>query len=476
MGQLKATTSETVVLGGIMSNPCFLLDLTDLKADFFSDQVNRTLYIAMKRLFKKGAKTFDIADIYAVIETSESRIERLKRYGGIEYLEQLKIIGDGKDLSEIKIHASNIMDCAYKNEISEVLYELQMYVSQADSEKRNEINKTIEEKILQVKAKYASGHKVELISTKTDKILQQLEENKSGYIGFETSIPLLSQFVTYRKGELVIYSAKAKVGKSQLVVNEVYNMSILRGIPVMVLDTELQTKTFVIRLLARITGYSFKFIEHGEWKKYPGCIKKIKEAKELIDKAPISHTYIVGWTEDEITNEVKRMKIQYNTQVVIYDYIKIENINGKTQEHQLLGNMTNWLKNGIAGSLDMAVIALAQMSDYISEERGFKIANSEKIKNYASTVIYLVEKNQEQYSRDYEEAGGNAYLYVDYNRNGPQMKDDMQDRGINIVFQKNKAIVEQARWQLEEIEALLEDHEESFEEYISEDGEVSAEL
>lgn len=476
MGQLKATTSETMVLGGIMNNPCYILDMTEFKADFFSDQVNRMIFISMKRLFKKGANKFDVADIYAVIETSESRIERLNRYGGIEYLEQLKVIGEEKTLPEILVHASNIMDCAYKNEMSEALYDLQMYVSKAETEKRNEINKKIEEKILEIKSKYASGHKVELVSSKTDKILEQFSENKNGFIGFETSLPLLSQFVTYRKGELVIYSAKAKVGKSQLVVNEVYNLSILRGIPVMILDTELFTKTFVIRLLARITGYSFKFIEHGEWRKYPGCVKKIKEAKELIDKAPISHTYIVGWTQDEIFNEIKRMKIQNNIQVVVYDYIKIENITGKTQEHQLLGNMTNWLKNGIAGTLDMAVIALAQMSDYVSEERGFKIANSEKIKNYASTVIYLIEKNNEQYSRDFEEAGGNAYLYIDYNRNGPQMKDDMQDRGINIEFQKNKAIIKQAKWQLEEIEKLVDESEENYSEYITEDGEESAGL
>jgi replicative DNA helicase len=470
MGKLVATTSEGLVIGSVINHPDYLLELSDLKADFFNDKINQIIYMSIKRLYKNGAKTIDSADIYALIESNDSKKQQLERYGGIDYIEQLRIIGEDKDINDTKLQAQNIIDCSFKNEMADTLSGLHDYISVAKDERRNDINKVIEEKILSVKAKYSSGHKVELINSKTDKIMQLLSEQSGEYMGFDTSIPLLSKFVTYRKGELVIYSAKAKVGKSQLVVNEAYNMAIIQGIPVMILDTELQTRTFFVRLMARITGYSFKFIESGVWKDYPKVVKKIEHAKELIDKAPISHTYIVDWTHEEIYNEVKRMKIQYDIQVLIYDYIKVEEVTTGVQEHQLLGNITNWLKNGVAGELDIAVIALAQMSDYVSEERGFKIANSEKIKNYASTVIYLLEKSREQYANDFDELGGNAYFYVSYNRNGPQMSFDQQDIGVNVSFQKNKALIEQAQWQHEEIEQLA--NEEEPDDFVVSDGEA----
>ena len=354
--------------------------------------------------------------------------------------------------------------------MSELFENLTEYVSSADDSSRNEINKSVEEQILEVKAKYSSKHKVEMVSAKTDKIFEMIEDEDEDTQGFETSVPLLSRFVTYRKGELIIYSAKAKVGKSQLVVNEAYNLAIRQGVPIMILDTELQTKTFVIRMIARITGYSFKFVESAQWKKYPKCVEKIKAARREIDEAPLSHTYIVGWSNDEIKNEIKRMKIQHDIQIVFYDYIKVEEVTKSMQEHQVLGNITNWLKNSIAGDLDIAVVALAQMSDYVTEERGFKIANSEKIKNYASSVVYLIEKTQEQIGNEFgEELSGNSYFFVDYNRNGVQMHGDMQDHGINILFHKNKAYLEQSPNQNDDTIDLL-DNDEEFE--ITEDGDV----
>lgn len=456
---MASTTSQALVIGGVINNPSYLLSLSDLKVEFFTDRLNRDIYTVIKRLYKKGVNVITIEDIYALFESNKDKYQRLEDSGGIDYLEDLKIVGEDKSFEEIKAHAQNIIDDAYREEIQSALENILIYIQSDKSLSRNEINKYVEEHLLKVKSKFANKHQIRLLKDSTDKVIEQIEQSDEKVIGFETSIPLLSEFITYRKNELVVYSARAKVGKSQLVVNEVYNLGIVQGVPVTVLDTELNTKTFIVRMLARITGYSFKFIETGEWKRYRKSYNNVLQAKKLIDESPISHTYITGWSQNEIYDEIKRMKIQENIQIVFYDYIKVEQVTGKVAEHQLLGNITNWLKNQIAGELDLAVVGLAQMSDYVTEERGFKIANSEKIKNYASTVIYLVPKNNEQYVRDNEELGGNAYFYIDYNRNGVQMSDDAQDHGINVVFEKNKATFKQAVYQHEDIKALIEDDE-----------------
>jgi replicative DNA helicase len=452
----SAKTSESIVIGMLINNIDLILEIKDLKAEYFSTDVNKIIFIALKRIYSQGVKKVDIADIYALVEVDKDSKRTIDKNGGLSYLDMLQDIAYDKDREEINIHVKNIIDCAYKNEMTDVLGGLMHYVKDNDGNTREDINKTIENDILDIKAKYSSHHKVENISENIEKTLDKIAQNADRqFIGFPTSIPLLNEFITYRKGELLIYTAKAKVGKSQTVVNESYHLAIKNNVPVMILDTELSTDEFIVRMLARVTGYTFSFIESGQYLKHEKSKNKVRDAVIKIKEAPLSHTYIVGWSHEEIASEIKRMKIQKNIQVVMYDYIKIESVSAKIQERDMLGNITNWLKNDIAGSLDLAVIALAQTSDYNTQDRGIKIANSEKIKNYASTVVFLLEKDKEQYSRDLNELGGTHYLFIPYNRHGASQKQEDQDRGINIVFEKNKATIRQADYQLDDVINLL---------------------
>lgn len=472
MSKTTALTSESLVIGALLNQGDLLLEMSDLRLEYLSSEINRVLLTCIKRIYRQGSRNIDIADVYAMLETNESDKKLIDRNGGVEYLEQLQVIGSGKTSEDVRVHVKNIIDTAYRNEVVAVLEGVKLEISAHKDMTLERINDLLDKELLGIRAKYAARHKVELLKDQTDKIMETLDiESQQDYIGFPTALPLLNKFITYRKGELVVYSAKAKVGKSQTVVNEVYNLAIKNKIPTMVLDTELQTKTFFVRLMARITGYSFKFVETGKWKQYPKCREKVMAAKTLIDDSPIAHTYIVGWTQDEIFNEVKRMQIQSNVQIVFYDYIKVEEVSEGLAEHQQLGNITNWLKNGLAGELNIAVVALAQLSDYVTQERGFKIANSEKIKNYCSSTVFLVEKTSQQYADDNCELGGNAYLYIQYNRNGPQMPSDQQNKGINIVFEKNKALITEAPWQHPSIKSLAEQDEEEY--IVDEDGDVA---
>ena len=73
---MKATTSETIVIGGVINRPDFILELSDLKAEFFTDRLNKIIFIAIKRLYKNGAKQIDIADIYALIESNQKYLKK----------------------------------------------------------------------------------------------------------------------------------------------------------------------------------------------------------------------------------------------------------------------------------------------------------------------------------------------------------------------------------------------------------------
>lgn len=462
--KLSSQSSESLVLGGLINNLEWILEFTDLKANYFSIDVNKIIFAALKKLYKNGSTSCDIIDIYALVETNPNYLKQLEDYGGIDYITTLSQLAEGKELNDIEAHVKTIIDCAYKNELNDTLIGLTEYVEKNTDKSKEYINKIVEGELLDLKSKYGSSKKAEMLSSKLDKIIARIDSiQQDGYIGIPTSIPLLNKFVTYQKGELVVFGAPAKFGKSQFVVNEAYWLAVVNKVPVMILDTELETDKFVLRMAARITGYSFGFIASGEYKKHPKCKQKVERAFAKIAQAPISHTYIVGWCNDEILNEVKRMKIQHNIQILFFDYIKVENVDSSIKEHDVLGNMTNFLKNQIAGALDMAVVALAQLSDY--KDMGMRLANSQKIKNYSSTVIYMTDKTKEEYADSYNELGGNVKMFVAYNRNGTQMNSEEQDKGINISFNKKNATVLQADYQYPEIIELSQEEDYDIEEF-----------
>ena len=469
MAKLSAQASESLVLGGIINNLPWVLEFTDLKADYFSLEVNKIIFKVLKKLFKDGSNNCDIIDIYALLETKPDYLKQLEDYGGIEYIKTLSELAMGKEQGDIEAHVKTIIDCSYKNELNDTLVALTQYVERNTDKSKESVAKTVEGELLELKSKYGGIKKAEMLSDGLDKILEKLDrESQGGYTGIPTSIPLLNRFCTYQAGEMIVVGGLAKFGKSQFVVDQTYWLAVVNKVPVMILDTELSTKKFVLRLISRITGYSFGFIATGKYREYYKSKQKVEKAIEMIRNSPITHTYIVDWGFQDVVDEVKRMKIQHNIQVLFYDYLKIEEVGATVKEADMLGNLTNLLKNRVAGELNLAVVALAQTSDY-SKTEGLRLANSQKIKNYASTVIYLSDKSKEEYEDGFNELGGNVKMYISHNRNGAQMPADEQSKGINLVFDKRNATITQADYQYPEIIALSEEEDysgETFEEEV----------
>lgn len=445
MGRLSSTASESLVLGGLINHLEWILEFSDLKIEYFSAEVNKVIFKALKRLYKNGATSCDIIDIYSLIELEPKSLKLLDDYGGDEYLSTLSYLGQGKELTDIAAHVKIIVDIAYKNELNDTLVGLTQYVERNTDKSKEQVAKMVESELLDLKSKYGSRNGLKIIGDDVDKIVEKLEsEGQKSFSGFPTFSPMLNNFVSYEKSELFVYSGKLKTGKSQTVVNEVYRLCILQGVPTAVLDTELSTRFFVTRLIARITGYNMKYIKSGKYKENPVAVAKFNKAVEMIRKAPLVHKYVFDMTQDEIFNELKKLKIQINLQLVFYDYIKANvSSSDDMQERLQMANMTNFLKNKIAGELDVACVALAQTNPTAYDD--LRIFGSNQVAMYASTIVYLIRKNKDQYLRDGNELGGNYYLYVKENRNGQQFDD--QDYGINISFNTGNCTMVEAEFQ-----------------------------
>lgn len=454
---LQSQASESLVLGALINHLDWILEFTDLKADYFSIDVNKIIFVALKKLYKNGATSCEIIDIYALIETNKQYLDKLEEYGGTEYIETLSELAEGKELNDIAAHVKIVIDTAYKNELQQTLVGLTSYVESNTDKSKEYVSKVVEGELLDLKGKYSSSSGLKVIGDDVDKIMTKLKsEGQKDFNGLPTFSPMLNKFVSYERGELFVYSGKLKTGKSQTVVNEVYRLCILQGIPTAVLDTELSTRFFVTRLIARITGYNMKFIKSGKFQDYPNAVRKVNEAVEMIRKAPLVHKYVFDMSQDEIYNELKKLKIQLNLQICFYDYIKA-NVTSvdDMQERLQMANMTNFLKNRIAGELDIAVVALAQTNP--TPNGDLRIFGSSQVAMYASSIVYLIRKDKELYERDFNELGGNYYLFVKENRNGQQFDDETI--GININFNTGNCTMVEATYQHDEIKQMIAEQE-----------------
>lgn len=173
-------------------------------------------------------------------------------------------------------------------------------------------------------------------------------------------------------------------------------------------------RLFFERMLGNMSGIDIHRIKSGNYTVEEGRI--IQECMKKIKTQPFVHIYMPQATNQQVFSLVKTLKYKMNLQFLIYDYLKSDEPDSATN-YNLLGQQANFLKNDIAGALNIAVLTGAQLN------RANTVADSDKIERYVSTSIWWREKEPEEIQRD-GIACGNYCATIDINRLGAQMSQD----------------------------------------------------
>ena len=205
-----------------------------------------------------------------------------------------------------------------------------------------------------------------------------------------------------------------KTGKSAFVMNEAIFQT-LKGVPTLVIDTEISDKVWYKRALCSIAKVEFSRIRDGHWTKDEQ--KKINEARKIIKKLPLVHYYMPIVDMNKTYAMCKLLQYKMDLQFLCFDYIKGDDTDAFALSNRL-GQMTNKLKNEIAGDLNICVLAACQLN------RENEIGSSDKIAMYASTVIRWRFKLPSEIQQDGGLKYGNIYAQIYYNRNGAMQNKD----------------------------------------------------
>lgn len=414
---LNDIQAEASVIATLLHFPEMILHSDFLKPNMFSQTENGSIYWAIGELYKAGIDNIDCINLNNQLK-SNGAVKRVMYEKGLEDIQTMI------DMSEYAMRTSlpeylelckTVCSYAYKRELYRYSQRL-MSECLSENVTLEELDKKAQDGLSTVTERFLVSEQIQTVGEISDEMLQSIidRQTEDGTYGIPSKFRIFDNFFQYEPGELIMFKARMKAGKSAILMNETIN-ACLNGVPTLVIDSELDDRSYYIRMLANISQVTVKRIKTGGWSDEESA--RIKQANEVIKTLPLVHRYMPVVNDDEVYALCKILKYKMNLQFLVYDYIKGSAPTGMELSNKL-GAKTDFLHNQCAGALQLCVLAACQLN------REDMAAGSDQIDRYLSTSIMMALKTGEEIRNDGGLEFGNLKVRVDLNRNGALQDDD----------------------------------------------------
>ena len=424
IAELSDIQSESGVIGTLIYHPEFVLHTDYLLPGYFYGVENGCIYWAIQELYKDGITNIDAYNVANKLQSHQGVSKTIEKYNlpsVQEFMELYK--GTARHtVEEYKMLAENLVTLAFKRDLIKVLNQLSNNCYRYDLDK---LSNNVYDELDKLTQKYVSTTDVHTLGTEIDDIWNEIvgRRTEDGTYGIPSKYPIFNEYFTYEPGELVVVQAKYKRGKSVLLMNEVVH-KLKNGVPTLVVDTEMQTRLYTERLISHLTGIEIKRIKNGRYSDDEA--KKISDSIKWLKEQPFVHIYDPNITNEKLYTICKMLKYKMGLTFVVFDYIK-SNATSTSDNYNILGAKCDFLKNQIAGELNLSVLTACQLN------RAGEVADSDKINRYLSVGIKWDYKSQEMIAKDGMKCG-NSFAKIYVNRLGEQMQEDDEEDYIDFVF------------------------------------------
>lgn len=428
---IKDIEAEAGVVATVIKHPEFTFYSEDLRYTYFTDNINGRIYWSVQELAKRDIKTIDAYNIQNILSSNKFTAERVEEI-------TLEVLNDvienagyiSRDSPEdYKLLVNNVINAAMRRHTLQKLMDCErLCFSEKEANIEEKLYKTIDDVMME----FSTTTEVPPLGKEVDRLWSEIEARQDGGLaGIPFKFPALNEYATIDRGELFIFAAEQKQGKSMMLLNCAVDL-LRQGKAILYIDSELNTRLFVCRLISHLTGIEFKRVRAG---KYDAEEKKrIDNAIAWIKRVPLTHIYLPAFDAQTIYTVTKKVKHTQGLDVLIVDYFKSSSDGDAFATYSELGKLTDLVKNKIAGDMDIAAVGAVQATST------GKIADSAKIARNASTIALITDKTMEEIERDGRNCG-NKKLRVVFNRNGAQM---IGEEYIDLQFVGDKILYQQA--------------------------------
>ena len=429
---INSIESESGIIASLIHNPEFSFYSESLLPNHFTNKDNRCVYTAICDLARKGITTIDPYNIIECLNSSEAT----RKYADeltVDKLQELVEMSDvlaRSSVEEYKMLVSNVMDAAFRRDTFQRLKEcIALCCDRSEENVEQKIYATIDD----VMTSYSTTDDIPPYSEKIDECWQEIQSRQNtGYSGIPFKFKTLNEYVTIEKGELVVFAAEAKQGKSMFLLNCAIDL-LKKDKAVLYLDSELNTRLFTARVIAHLSGIEYRRLVSGSYTAEEA--EKINEAIKWMKTRKFTHLYIPCFDLQSIYTAVKKVQHTQGLDVLVVDYFKSSGEGDAWESYAELGRFVDMVKNQIAGDMGIAAIGAAQATT------SGKVADSAKIGRNASTICLIQDKTQEEVDADGVECG-NKKLRVVLNRIGAQQA---SGEYIDLFFDGNHVMYSEAK-------------------------------
>lgn len=313
---INSVESEAGVIASLIHHPEFSFYSEYLLPNHFTKKDNKYVYTAITDLARKGITTIDPYNILEDLNSSEAT----RRFADDLPVERLQELVDMSDIlarhtaEEYKMLVSNVMDAAFRRDIFSAMQEGQkMCLNRARGNIEQDIYRLVDDVLTQ----YSTTNEIPQYKDVVDKCWDEIQSRqKDGFAGIPFKFKSLNEYATIERGELFIFAAEAKQGKSMMLLNCAIDL-LQKDLAVLYLDSELNTRLFTARILAHLSGIEYKRLTSGNYTREEA--QKIDEARAWLKTRKFTHIYIPMFDQQSIYTAVKKVAHTQGLDVLIVD-------------------------------------------------------------------------------------------------------------------------------------------------------------
>lgn len=413
---LDLSIEESSVISTILKNgKDSLLDVIDLISESsFSEIKNKIIFQTCKNLLEKNIEITEANILLSARDnfdfTDGNLFAKYKESQSVNS-DSLRSMATTLRNKEILIEAIN----THKSAIDQ-LHQLSATAS-ADT-----IFSISEETLFGLIKQFSSSQQ-EIVDVKdvVHDIVSYWETNPTQYVGLPTPWPKFNDSIGggMRTGVTLIGS-RAGVGKTSISIN-VANFLCEQGVPVLILDTEMEIKDVLPRMISNISDVPIRRIETGEFGNVDFEKTTVYKAVEQVQSYDLSYVSIAGKNFNEILSIIRRWVYTHvgincdgkaNQCLVIYDYFKIMDSSdiADMQEYQAMGFQVSKLTD-FCKVYDIPCLSFVQLNrDGIAKESSDVIAQSDRLLWLVNSFSLFKIKTLEEIKSDGQESGNRKMI------------------------------------------------------------------
>lgn len=409
--------AEMSVLGGMMLSKDAIADVMEvLQSSDFYRPAHAIVYEVVIELFGRG----EPADAITVGAELKKKGE-LERIGGLPYLHTL--VATVPTAANAAYYAGIVREQSRLRSLVEVGTRIAQLGYTTDGADVEELINMAQSEVFAVSEQRNSTEYATLEQIVPD-LYDELERNANrdgGLDGVPTGFSDLDAKLNgLRAGQMIIIAARPGGGKSTLAMDICRSCAIHEGKPAAYFSLEMNRTELSMRLLAAESKVFLDRmikgnLEQKDWQDIARTLEKISQSPLIVDDSP-------NMTMGEIRAKSRRMKQQFDIQLIVIDYLQLLTSGGRTPEsrQQEVSEFSRSIKL-LAKELEIPIIAVAQLNRD-SEKRNDKrpqvadLRESGSLEQDADVVLLI---HREDMFSDDTDKQGMADIIIGKQRSGP---------------------------------------------------------